>query len=996
MTSQIDPNYPPPGNPQTEDVRDNFDIMAEEITALQDDVAAIDLNMPYLPLAGATKGASMIGPLLLAREPVDTREAGTKGYADQLLDLIADLDARLDVLEAAPPHTDDAAASVALSQAWLRSMTLTRSIYSSSTLAPDSLAQDRWATGAWTGTWTAPVDPSGLPYTPVLVTGPLWFPLAAGKRVDFAGRVDNPFCSMNGWAGQRAVAAGTGTCWGSSHFFGCRTTDGAYPTLNRTLTFSVWLRLTDAQPVTPAWQLELVDGSGGFNSVKPINVTHTWQLCTLQYRFPSGSMPGPRVYIRSQAPQLTNAGIEVASAVLVDEADPTVNLLPPDHSLWFIPGLGDTSGINWTADNAPGPMPPEAANGGTSWGLYFVIGTNAGAVRFRAPCGPDAVWKATVDSVVAGEWGFQLVTYATDADAANDFNRILIGNPWLESQRPGDVRGYYAAGYTPGTPQFTGVVLSPTSGGSKNTISGSLSAFTPVAGCTYQILVTNEADTEYAWALEPVSAGPFLIERESFQTFGGKIKLRLVEQVNGCSVRVVGQVWAEENALDPGAFQDLRVEYRAITIGPAPFTAVQPAQYDHSWSVPLAGAGAIGRVTLVNVNTKRILGQYTMPSGLARSFIVPPDQAGQDNTSVYYDGFLDTCFLYDQAVALIGYLQMGQQAEAVKMIDALLDVQNANGSFSFAVSQSELYVHNADYIRIGAIAWVCYAMLLCASPPFVAWFPKWPGGRALDCLNFILGYLNSIGTVNGGSGTTLPDGTVDPSFEIPWWSMEHNIDVWWCLDLADQLYGSAGAYNYRAIADAQKASLLQPGRGWDSGKSIFWQGGVADAGGNNTPDGMHALDTHTWGGVLMTRWNAADPNIMVSLDRAEEFYYVTDVPSGLSGYTTFVPEDGYPPETVQSPWYEGSFGAVVAWRGVDADEADELMAELIRAQRPDGSYLYALQNDPVNDIHAWPCIIASAWNILAFSGPGTPNSRVLWPLTSPIADAPSNTEPAGR
>src|SRR5262249_44238961 len=80
------------------------------------------------------------------------------------------------------------------------------------------------------------------------------------------------------------------------------------------------------------------------------------------------------------------------------------------------------------------------------------------------------------------------------------------------------------------------------------------------------------------------------------------------------------------------------------------------------WTVTLTGGGAVGRVSLVDVNTKRVFGEFTMPSGLMRSFIVPPEAAGQDTTSVYYDGFLDTCFLYDQAVALVAFLTTGEQA----------------------------------------------------------------------------------------------------------------------------------------------------------------------------------------------------------------------------------------------------------------------------------------------------------------------------------------------
>jgi phage-related protein len=737
------------------------------------------------------------------------------------------------------PTPPDPVASVTKALAYLKLQALTRTVYSASVLTPDDLSQDRHALGEWNGTWTAPTDPhAALPYTPVLMTGPLWFPIGAGKRVDFAGRVDVPFYTMQGFAGRR-------------------------------------------QELNPTPPPDVID----------------------------------------------------------------------DPSSFF-------------------------ADGGVNWGAYYVVGSVGAATQFIAPIAANAAWQATVAIAPVGKWSFQIITYANAGDADADSNRILVGHSWLEAERPGDVRSYYALGYATSAPQFTGVVLG-NDGTGGSLISGTLHSFTAKPGFTYQILVTNETDVEYCWALAPVSAaGPFSIDRGL--PFDGKIKLRLVEQANGCSVAVVGQVWAQENAADAGAYPDLRIEYRAITAGiPAAPDFIQPAQLDRTWQADLTGGGAVGRVSLVHVNSKRIIGEYTMPTGLMRSFIVPPDEAGQDTTSVYYDGFLDSCFLYDQAVALVALLQMGERAAAVQMVDALLTVQNPDGSFPFSVTQAELYTHDADFTRTGAVAWVCYALLLCASDDFVGWFPNWPGGAAQSCLNYVLTFLNSIGTVNGGKGQYV-DGVLDPSFMVPWWATEHNIDTWWCLDLADQLYGSA-TVNYRGIADTMQATMLRNGFGWDNSKHIFWQGGTAGTGGTNTPDNMHALDTHSWGAVLLEKWGNASHDPAVSLQRANDLYYVTDVPSGLSGFTTFIPVDGALAGTIETPWYEGSFGVVVAERGNDTDLAASLMETLIAAQRPDGSYLYALQNDPVNDIHAWPCIIAGAWNILAMGGEGD-FDRVLWPL----------------
>jgi hypothetical protein len=62
----------------------------------------------------------------------------------------------------------------------------------------------------------------------------------------------------------------------------------------------------------------------------------------------------------------------------------------------------------------------------------------------------------------------------------------------------------------------------------------------------------------------------------------------------------------------------------------------------------------------------------------------------------------------------------------------------------------------------------------------------------------------------------------------------------------------------------------------------------------------------------------------------------------------------------------------------DPAQANRLMATLAAGQNPDGSYPYALREDPINDIHTFPSLVSAAWNVLAYSGPGTPYPRVLW------------------
>ena len=719
-------------------------------------------------------------------------------------------------------------ASVDGARRFLVEQAATRTVYNSSCLVPNDTAVDRTSGGSWEGTYTLSTGRRSLPYTPILIRGPLYFPIVSGRPATFQGTVDLPFISLYG---------------------------------------SVGVRLADDK-----------------------------------------ERPGQ---------------------------------FKPDPSTHF-------------------------ADGGRNWGSFFVVGSVGGVKQFIAKVIGNATFEACVVSSPQGSWSFQLISYANAADAQADTNRIPIGHPWLEAERPGDVRQYYAVDYTPRAPLFSDVALRTVDGHS--TITGTLGAFAADASFAYRILVTSESDVEYAWALEDATPGSFSITKP--RAFNGKIRLRLAELDKGCGRRVVGQVWAEENAADRAAWPDLRIEYRSLaaTIPSSP-TSTVPASLDGTWSVTLVPPGT-GRISLVDVGTKRVYGEYTMPSGLLRSFNVPAADAGQTTAEVYYDAFNDTCFLYDQAVALIAFLQLGERDAARKLVDAILAAQNPDGSFPFANHQSIPFEHNTGFIRIGAVAWVCYALLLAEQPEFRDWFGPGNAHAVRRCLDFLQTHRNSLGLLNGGKGRYV--GTVlHPDFVVPWWSTEHNIDAWWCFHLAADLYGDA---SYRAIADRIRAALETAG--WNTARGIFWQGGTV-TNGHNVPDGQHALDVMSWGGIVLGKWDRPEVTA-AAIARMFRLYYVTDEPTGLSGFTTFVPADGYPLGTVLTPWYEGSFGAVVALRTLDPVRANDLMATLVKAQNPDGSYPYALRADPINEIHTFPSLIGAAWNVLAYSGSGSPYRQVLW------------------
>jgi hypothetical protein len=619
-------------------------------------------------------------------------------------------------------------------------------------------------------------------------------------------------------------------------------------------------------------------------------------------------------------------------------------------------------------DPANGIDPASAYNGNetaNNWGTYYVIGSRGGATQFRARVAANRSWSAVVAAPPAGTgWSFQLATYNTQADDAADTNRRLIGNPWNQTDHGGDIRRYWNGRYwAPAAPLFLNVSNVPS--GPHNLLSGDLdpARWTPVAGCHYRVILTEEQDVEYVQLMADVVGNHFEVPHDL--TFTGTLTLRLIEigDTSHAPIRAIGPAWNQANAADASAFPDLRVEYFSIdTTIPSFPTRTQAAKRDLSWSVAHT-QNTVGRVRLVDMNTRKVLGEHSMRTGLARSYNVPASDFGQTTTGVYYDTFLDACALYDQAVMLIALLQQGEWAAAQSLIDALLLTQNDGGSFPFAKNQFIMGGNDYSLLRTGAIAWVVYALLIADQPAYRGRWTTRTTTAATDALKWIVyNTLNSIGLFKGG---------IDPSGTTPWWSTEHNIDCWWCLDLADTLYGSVD-FNWRWYADGVKAGLLS--YGWDLVDGIFWQGGGHTVDTDN--DGSHALDMHSWGGVLLEKWGRpADRDTAIA--RAYAKYYVTDSDVHLSGFCTFIPEDGYP-GVVMSPWCEGSFGMVLALRNADPKRANGLIATMARGQLPDGSYKYTLKRDPTQPIETFPCLIGAAWNVLALSGIETPNSRVIW------------------
>lgn len=617
------------------------------------------------------------------------------------------------------------------------------------------------------------------------------------------------------------------------------------------------------------------------------------------------------------------------------------------------------AGREYTSPGVPNPATMWADDG--NWGTYYVRATCNGSLVFRAEVAANRTWYATVADAPYGDWEFQLCTYHNSADQIADANRVDVGNPWKSSERTGDVRQYWSDGACLSN-ESTISSVAITRGGT-NQIVCTVALFDENPGCTYYILVTEETDTEYAYKLYLISnGGTYTIT--STNPLNGKVTLRVVETVDGASQAVVGGAW-NENIGEVGVYRNLGIELRVDGVALPEFVVGASTGFTWSGTAP----GGYCRVRLFDATTKRVYGQWSLRSGLVRSYNVPADQVAQTPASgVYYDAFNDTCFIYDQALALITYMQRGEEEPAVRLVNALLEIQEVDGSWSFAYDMN-MAAPAVLIQRNGAIAWLVYALLLADRPGVRDWFPTKTTVAAKAGLAYLVGYINALGLVNGGKGTDA-----DPNYVIPWWSTEHNIDAWWAFTLAAELYGNTPV-NYQSFANAIKAALLTNGVGWYPTKDIFWQGGTVTAG-VNTPDGQHALDTHTWGSVILRKWGKNDL-ARTSMLRCTDKYFTTDAATLKSGYTAYISEDGYP-SAVVTPWYEGSFGAAVALQDYDMSLTFELMYTLAQAQETTGLYPYQQQADPSTGASAFPSLVSAAWNVLAYTGAGTGYTRAFW------------------
>ncbi|HEX8359154.1 MAG TPA: hypothetical protein VF613_03485, partial [Longimicrobium sp.] len=401
------------------------------------------------------------------------------------------------------------------------------------------------------------------------------------------------------------------------------------------------------------------------------------------------------------------------------------------------------------------------------------------------------------------------------------------------------------------------------------------------------------------------------------------------------------------------------------------------ARDDHRWSLFTEG-GSQKLLRLVNTATGHEYARWTHGNGLLRSYALAPDDVAS-GTSFEHRGTT-----YDQAVAVLAFLQAGDLTTATRLGTALAGIAHYNGAFPFSFHQIAR-IGGDPYYRSGAVAWGAYALTRLTGA-LAASAPREIESAARHALDYLLNLQDAeTGLVRGGSGRYAADDTFYPDYTVGWYSTEHNIDAWFAFRAAGEMFD----------VPAYKAAAARIRRGlrrwcWDEANGRFWQGLGAD----RTPDGQGALDVHSWGALLLHAWGMAG-RASRALSRADSVYRLADPATGVKGYKPYTPAEGYP-GAAETVWLEGSFGVLLAKLRTGAAGAAELSAGLESLQEAGGGFPYATVRDARYEITDRLSVASTGWYLLADAAAILWTERDTAPRRVLATAAPFYADPFGK
>jgi hypothetical protein len=503
----------------------------------------------------------------------------------------------------------------------------------------------------------------------------------------------------------------------------------------------------------------------------------------------------------------------------------------------------------------------------------------------------------------------------------------------------------------PATPLVVATPVGTIADSYRGLVSGSLAAGTaPAAGMTVQAY--KRSDTDYIMPSVTTvdsTTGFWTLDLSTTPDWqAGQWVFALI--VGGAQA---GRKWPY-----PVSYTQIRVENRVITdtsylvgttteaIRPAPITGRFTFEYTLQGRKEFRLSRPDGSV----------LARYAPLTGCARSYLVGVGEPG------YGTEFINQTYSYDQALVLLAMIASGERESAAAAARGLLLLQTTSGAeiggFIFSGSQLSPSLGDAAY-RTGAHCFCLYAIL--------AYYQAWPDDAGQNftlsitrAMAWLDRYLDPSGLYLGGKGVYTGGGAFNPNTPITWAATEHNIDAWFCWDLAYTIFSTG---TYLTKANALKTAMMN--LLWSNSLGRFLQG----MGPGGVPDYGDPLDCHSWGAMFLVA--IGDPtkasSIMTDAMLAP-FKFTID---GLTGYAPAYAADPAYPDATPTVWSEGTFGVALAFLALE-DKARWIVTNqnMMAGQEKDGSYRYvSVKNVPYEWTNS-KAVIGCAWGIMSLAGHG--------------------------
>jgi len=335
-------------------------------------------------------------------------------------------------------------------------------------------------------------------------------------------------------------------------------------------------------------------------------------------------------------------------------------------------------------------------------------------------------------------------------------------------------------------------------------------------------------------------------------------------------------------------------------------------------------------------------------------------------------------YTYDQAVAAIAFLLVGDVKSARAVLDKLADIQDGAG---FWINSYWWDSGAGEEIRrhIGPVMWVCLAVMN---------YEKITGDTAtyrpmaLKAIDWCLKFQKPNGALSGGETTW--DSSNGSWTEEVWSSTEHNIDAYAVLKyFAETTPNKATEYS----AAAGKIKNFLDFVVWDGTKSR-WYGGFKNN--TNTIDYSVPMDVNPWG--VLALGASGTHNYQESIRYVENSAgnpgtlqnpcYKNTLPYGgttITGYDFDWQNDGAAaPSSIGGGflgadiWFEGTAFMACAYSMLgDNDKWEYIVGEIAKKQGKDGSMKggipYSLRgtNNGYWLMAKENCVSSTAWFIIA-------------------------------